>query len=96
MNDVPGPSAALDPTTHSTEPVLTLNGGPALVGRVSIPHVHLSAMIAEGSTSRLPQIAVGHVPGTALPGQSGNVVLVAHRDTFFRNLGVLSRATSSV
>jgi sortase A len=29
---------------------------------------------------------VGHIPGTALPGDSGNVGLAAHRDTFFRRL----------
>ena len=35
------------------------------------------------------RVAVGHVPGTALPWQSGNMALVAHRDTFFRRLGEL-------
>ena len=30
--------------------------------------------------------AVGHIPGTALPGNVGNVGLAGHRDTFFRAL----------
>jgi sortase A len=30
--------------------------------------------------------AVGHIPGTPLPGQKGNVALAGHRDTFFRGL----------
>jgi sortase A len=30
--------------------------------------------------------AVGHFPGTALPGQQGNVAIAGHRDTFFRAL----------
>jgi sortase A len=30
--------------------------------------------------------AVGHIPGTPLPGQQGNVGLAGHRDTFFRGL----------
>jgi sortase A len=30
--------------------------------------------------------AVGHIPGTALPGEAGNVGLAGHRDTFFRQL----------
>jgi sortase A len=34
---------------------------------------------------------VGHVPGTAFPGLSGNVALSAHRDTFFRNLRELHK-----
>jgi sortase A len=29
---------------------------------------------------------VGHIPGTALPGQNGNIALTGHRDTFFRPL----------
>jgi len=32
------------------------------------------------------QLAVGHLPGTPLPGESGNVDLAGHRDTFFRGL----------
>jgi sortase A len=32
------------------------------------------------------QLAVGHIPGTALPGEDGNIGLAAHRDTFFRRL----------
>lgn len=57
------------------------------VSEVQIPRLHLSAMIAEGDSSSVLRVAVGHVPGTALPGESGNVVLAAHRDTFFRRLG---------
>ena len=58
----------------------------ALVGRVQVPRLQLSAMIAEGATAHVLGLAVGHVPGTALPGQPGNMVLAAHRDTFFRRL----------
>jgi sortase A len=32
------------------------------------------------------KVAVGHLPGTALPGQTGNMALAGHRDTFFRAL----------
>jgi sortase A len=32
------------------------------------------------------QRAVGHIRGTPLPGQRGNVALAGHRDTFFRGL----------
>ena len=31
-------------------------------------------------------LAVGHVPGTALPGGRGNAVFAGHRDTLFRPL----------
>ena len=57
------------------------------LAEIEIPRVHISAMVAEGASSRVLRIAVGHVPGTALPGQEGNAVLAGHRDTFFRGLG---------
>jgi sortase A len=61
----------------------------AVLGRVDVPRIQLSAMITEGADSRALRVAVGHVPGTALPWQPGNVALVAHRDTFFRHIGEL-------
>jgi sortase A len=67
----------------------TDSNGPLLVGRIEIPRIHLSAIIAEGTSSQTLGLAVGHVAGTALPGESGNIVMAAHRDTFFRGLGEL-------
>ena len=55
-------------------------------GRIEIPRIGLSAIIAEGVDPGTLQLAVGHVPATALPGQPGNVVLAGHRDSFFRGL----------
>lgn len=63
----------------------------SIVGRLEIPSIHASMMVAEGDSSRVLRRAVGHVPGTALPGQRGNVVLAGHRDTFFRRLGSLGK-----
>lgn len=45
-----------------------------------------AAVILEGVDDRTLKVAVGHVPGTALPGEPGRVALAAHRDTFFRPL----------
>jgi LPXTG-site transpeptidase (sortase) family protein len=36
-------------------------------------------------------VALGHVPGTALPGQTGNVGIAGHRDTLFRCLRKISK-----
>jgi sortase A len=58
----------------------------SLVGRLEIPRLRFSAMVLEGSDSRTLRVGVGRVPGTADPGQAGNVVLGGHRDTFFRPL----------
>jgi sortase A len=43
-------------------------------------------MVREGADERTLSRAVGHIPGTALPGNVGNVGLAGHRDTFFRAL----------
>jgi len=61
-------------------------GAGALVGRIEIPRIGLKTMIVEGVSQRTLAVAVGHIPGTALPGEAGNVALAAHRDTFFRGL----------
>ena len=58
----------------------------ALIGRLSIPRLHLSAMVREGVDRKTLQVAIGHIPATALPGQAGNVGVAGHRDTFFRGL----------
>jgi sortase A len=57
-----------------------------LIGRIEIPRLLLSAVVMEGVDTLTLQRAVGHIPGTALPGESGNVGLAGHRDTFFRGL----------
>ena len=56
------------------------------IGRLTAPRLGLSAVVAEGVASHTLRRAVGHVPGTALPWEDGNVGLAAHRDTFFYRL----------
>jgi sortase A len=56
------------------------------LGRIEVPRLGLSAPMAECSTPKILRAAAGHIPGTALPGRQGNVVLAAHRDTYFRPL----------
>ena len=60
--------------------------GNGLVGRIDISRLGLSAMVVEGTSSKSLRRAVGHVSGTGLPGQPGNVGISGHRDTFFRPL----------
>jgi sortase A len=57
-----------------------------LVGRVSISRLNLSAVVREGVSKDVLGLAVGHIPGTATPGQGGNVGIAGHRDTLFRGL----------
>jgi len=67
----------------STAPRLTKG---ALIGRLEIPRVGVSAIVREGDDTATLRHAVGHVPDTALPGEQGNAGLAGHRDTFFRGL----------
>jgi sortase A len=62
------------------------NKSAPVIGRISVPRLHLTAMVQEGVDDDVLRRAVGHVPGTPLPGESGNVGLAGHRDTFFRDL----------
>jgi sortase A len=56
------------------------------LGRIEISAVGLKTMILEGTEEGTLQRAVGHIRGTSLPGQRGNVAIAGHRDTFFRGL----------
>jgi sortase A len=57
-----------------------------VIGLLDIPRLGLSVMIIEGSGTATLRRAAGHIRGTALPGEPGNVGISAHRDTFFRPL----------
>jgi sortase A len=56
----------------------------SMIGLLVIPRVGLSAAVLEGDDAATLEVAVGHLPDTALPWDGGNTALAAHRDTFFR------------
>lgn len=82
----PAPAGDASPAPHHRS-VARRTSGPPVLGRIEIPAAKMSAMIAAGTAPHTLDLAVGHVPGTALPGESGRCVLAGHRDTFFRGLG---------
>lgn len=57
-----------------------------VLGRIEIPRIGVSVMVVEGVEDGDLKRAAGHIPGTPLPGQPGNIGIAAHRDTFFRPL----------
>jgi len=59
--------------------------------RLSIPKINLNAVIVEGTTRKALLLGPGHVKDTAEPGQPGNAVITAHRDTFFRHIYELNK-----
>jgi sortase A len=66
-------------------------GTDGLIGRIEILRLGVSALVVEGTGERALQRATGHIAGTALPGQAGNVGIAGHRDTFFRPLRNVQR-----
>ena len=57
-----------------------------LVGRIEIPRLNLSAIVFEGTSDETLARGVGHLTGSASPGENGNLVLAGHRDSYFRKL----------
>jgi sortase A len=58
----------------------------SVVGKLAIPRLGMSVIVLEGADAATLRRAVGHIPGTSMPDQPGNVGLAGHRDTFFRTL----------
>jgi len=79
-------SAQLDKTLSATPSPAAVTSGPPPLGRIEIPRVGVSAVVDEGDSDSTLAESVGHLSGTALPGELGNVALAAHRDTYFRDL----------
>jgi sortase A len=68
-----------------TQPKPAIKNGDVL-GRMDIPRLGMSVVVLQGTNSRMLRLGAGHVEGTALPGEIGNVAIAGHRDTFFRSL----------
>jgi sortase A len=68
-----------------------LIGPDGLIGRMEVPRLSLSVIVVEGTGKATLRRAAGHIVGTGLPGQPGNVGIAAHRDTFFRPLKNIQR-----
>ena len=51
-----------------------------------IAKVNLEVPVLEGTDDLTLNRGVGHIPGTGLPGEEGNIGIAGHRDGFFRTL----------
>jgi len=60
------------PDPHATEPQIQL-------GSIAIPKLGVDEPLYEGIRLTTLDLGPGHWPGTAMPGQVGNVVVAAHR-----------------
>lgn len=74
-------------TVTAQRPVLPGVSAPAppkRVGTLTIPKLHVTQPIYSGVTSSIFDRGVGQVPGSALPGQLGNMVIGGHRTSGMR------------
>jgi len=63
------------------------------LARLEFVQQGLSYIVLEGSSGRSLAFAPGHLSGSALPGESGHIIISAHRDTHFRILEHFNKNT---
>ncbi len=56
------------------------------VARLAVPRLAVDQLVLAGASGRTLAFGPGHLPGTPLPGTSGNTVISGHRDTHFAYL----------
>jgi len=80
----------LPPAETAAGPARPVPPGPVApgesLGRLEVPRLGLEVIVAAGVDNKTLRRAAGHIPGTALPGETGNVGIAGHRDSFFRPL----------
>ena len=59
---------------------------PAPEAILRVPRLGIEVPVLEGTSDITLNRGVGHIAGTALPGQPGNISITGHRDGFFRPL----------
>lgn len=72
-------------------PGLPASGTGAELIRLQIPKIQLDDMVVGGTSYRDLLAGPGLLKGSPLPGEHGNSVLAAHRDTYFRHLSGLGK-----
>ena len=67
-----------------------------VLGQFEVPRLKLSYVLLEGTDNRTLDKSIGHVVGTGLPGESGNISIAGHRNTHFRKLEWIRRGDEIV
>jgi sortase A len=62
-----------------------------MLTRLVIPKIEVDAIVVEGASRKDLSAGPGHMKLTAQPGETGNAVITAHRDTFFRHIYELNK-----
>ncbi len=61
------------------------------VAKLKIKSIGLSKVVMNDADKESLALGPAHIPATARPGAHGNIGIAGHRDTFFKNLGLLNR-----
>ncbi|MCB1387403.1 MAG: class GN sortase [Nitratireductor sp.] len=61
------------------------------MARITAPRLGIRNIVLDAVSGEALAFGPGHVPGTALPGETGTAVFSAHRDTHFAWLGDLQK-----
>ncbi|HEX9259918.1 MAG TPA: class E sortase [Acidimicrobiales bacterium] len=99
------PATTVPPAPTSADPFVPRTGLPTpvkppperasertkAIGRLDIPKLGISVDIYEGITLNTLDRGPGHWPGTAMPGQPGNVVVAGHRVSHSRPFRYIDR-----
>jgi sortase A len=80
---------ALEWRQQNARPAGVIAGDSDALVRLTIAKINLDAVVVEGTSRKSLKLGPGHMQNSAVPGSSGNAVIVAHRDTFFRHLDEL-------
>jgi sortase A len=59
---------------------------PSPLGDLEIPSLKIEVPVLDGTDELTLNRGVGHIDGTPLPGEAGNIGVAGHRDGFFRGL----------
>lgn len=91
LAELPGQEPEEPPSDEQEDEPLITHDGLLQVGVIKIPVVDRAENILEGVDRAPMRVGVGHMPGTALPGQPGNCVLAGHRThALLRHLEIVS------
>lgn len=77
---------ALEPFNGPTSPI-----APGPVAVLEIPAIGVHQVVVEGATTTDLKEGPGHVPGTPLPGEYGNAVVIGHRSIYGSPFGSLDQ-----
>ncbi|MEG1560515.1 MAG: class D sortase [Clostridia bacterium] len=90
---VPSSSPVQSPDSNGYLDVITRNELPSypmdgdVIGEISIDSIALKCKIYQGDNETLLKKGAGHSFFSMLPGEGDNIVVSAHRTTFFKKLG---------